>query len=41
MLQQKKDIYNNYNEKNFVRSFEKYFSIHKKHEIGNSAEFYT
>ena len=36
MLQQKKDIYNNYNEENFVHSFEKYFSIHKKHEIGNS-----
>ena len=36
MLQQKKDIYNNYNEENFVHSFEKYFSIRKKHEIGNS-----
>ena len=36
MLQQKKDIYNNYNEENFARSFEKYFSIHKKQEIGDS-----
>jgi hypothetical protein len=36
MLQQKKDIYNNYHEENFVRSFEKYFSIQKKHEIGDS-----
>jgi hypothetical protein len=36
MLQQKKDIYDNYNEENFVRSFAKYFSVQKKHEIGDS-----
>ncbi|HEV8504358.1 MAG TPA: hypothetical protein VGQ53_03120, partial [Chitinophagaceae bacterium] len=36
MLQQKKDIYTSYNEENFVRSFEKYFSVQKKHEIGDS-----
>jgi hypothetical protein len=36
MLQQKKDIYKDYNEENFVLSFERYFSVHKKHEVGNS-----
>jgi hypothetical protein len=36
MLQQKKDIYNTYNEENFVQSFEKYFSVQKKYEIGDS-----
>lgn len=36
MLQQKKDIYSNYNEENFVNSFEKYFLMHKKNEIGDS-----
>ncbi len=36
MLQQKKDIYNAYNEENFVHSFEKYFSVQKKHAIGAS-----
>jgi hypothetical protein len=36
MLQQKKDIYSNYNEENFVNSFEKYFLIQKKNEIGDS-----
>ncbi len=36
MLQQKKDIYTNYNEENFVNSFEKYFLIRKKMEIGDS-----
>jgi hypothetical protein len=36
MLQQKKDIYKDYNEENFVLAFEKYFSVHGKHEAGNS-----
>ena len=36
MLQQKKDIYHAYNEENFVHSFEKYFSVQKKHAIGDS-----
>ena len=36
MLQQKKDIYHTYNEENFVRSFEKYFSVQKKRDIGDS-----
>ena len=36
MLQQKKDIYHNYNEESFVHSFEKYFSIQKNQEIGDS-----
>ena len=36
MLQQKKDIYDNYNEENFAGSFAKYFSVQKKHEIGDS-----
>jgi len=36
MLQQKKDIYDNYNEENFMHSFAKYFSVQKKHEIGDS-----
>lgn len=36
MLQQKRDIYHNYSEENFVRSFATYFSVQKKHEIGDS-----
>jgi len=36
LLQQKKDIYNDYNEANFICSFEKYFSVDKKHEVGSS-----
>jgi hypothetical protein len=36
MLQQKKDIYDNYNEENFVQAFAKYFSVQKKQEIGES-----
>jgi hypothetical protein len=36
MLQQKKDIYNNYSEENFIHSFSKYFSVQKKQEIGDS-----
>jgi len=36
MLQQKRDIYTNYSEEDFVRSFQKYFSVHAKHEISDS-----
>ena len=36
LLKQKKDIYDDYDEENFVHSFENYFSVHKKQEIGNS-----
>jgi len=36
MLSQKKDIYHDYNEENFTRTFEKYFLIEKKQEIANS-----
>jgi hypothetical protein len=36
MLKQKKDIYTNYTEENFVSSFEKLFSVVKKQAIGNS-----
>jgi hypothetical protein len=36
MLQQKRDIYTNYNEESFVKSFGKYFSFNAKHEIGDS-----
>jgi hypothetical protein len=36
MLKQKKDIYQEYTEENFVRTFEKYFFIQKKQEIAES-----
>ncbi len=36
MLKQKKDIYQEYTEENFVRAFEKYFFIQKKQEIAES-----
>jgi hypothetical protein len=36
MLKQKKDIYTNYTEENFVSSFEKLFSVVKKQDIGNT-----
>jgi len=36
MLKQKKDIYSNYLEENFVRAFEKYFFIQKRQEPGGS-----
>jgi len=36
MLQQKKDIYNTYDEENFVHSFEEYFSVLRKQQIGDS-----
>jgi len=36
MLQQKKDIYNLYDETEFIKSFEQYFSILKTKKISNS-----
>lgn len=36
MLSEKKDIYYDYTEQNFLMAFEKYFSIEKKQEIANS-----
>jgi hypothetical protein len=36
MLKQKKDIYTNYTEENFVSSFEKLFTVIKKQAIGNT-----
>jgi len=36
MLTQKKDIYYNYSEENFLQGFEKHFSVNKKQEIGDS-----
>jgi ribosomal protein L11 methylase PrmA len=39
MLQQKRDIYNDYDEPNFERAFEKYFLILNKQLIGSSGRF--
>ena len=36
MLKQKKDIYPGYTEENFVKAFEKFFSVQKKQAMGNS-----
>jgi hypothetical protein len=36
MLQRKKDIYMNYDEASFIQSFEKYFSVIDKKDIGES-----
>lgn len=36
MLQNKKDIYTDYNEENFCKAFEQYFIIEEKKEIGGS-----
>jgi len=36
MLRQKKDIYHDYNEENFVKEFENYFSILERQEVGVS-----
>lgn len=36
MLSQKKDIYYNYNEENFIKEFEKHFFIERKQGIANS-----
>jgi hypothetical protein len=36
MLKQKKDIYADYNEENFVRSFAQFFTVVKKQPIASS-----
>lgn len=36
MLKQKKDIYHDYNEENFLKAFEKNFFVQKKQQIGDS-----
>lgn len=36
MLQQKRDVYFDYTEENFLTAFEKFFSFYKKSEIGTS-----